>query len=373
MDRSSFPNKQQDKSSYNIEKKEDLKPEAAANRTQQSSSVNTSKNTVDSSYINSCMEDICINKNSLLSFKRMIEKLYSKDDVDFYVRCEGFIEEVNNSVKRGKFTNTSIKNLEYLGGEIYLTKETIETIVKHHNNQFAEEELRRQQKEEKERKQKEEERKRKQAEEERRRQEEEAERRKQAEEAAEQKKQAEEAEQKKQAEEAEQKRQAEERQKNISRNYIIGIALTISTSLIAISMSGWAIVISFATLIGAYVLLGFWYNFHDKANSKKIYLPIIVGIIFSILTSLITISMNGWAIVMSFVATIGAYVLLCFWHKFYDDANSKKTYLPILVGIIFYILFAYIFFSNHSWWSLFSILLAIVVGFISTFIYELID
>ena len=164
MDRSSFPNKPQDKLSFNHET-ENSEPHYS--NSNEDLYASTSVNQVDSSYINSCMEDVCINGSSLVAYKKQIEKLYQ--DVDFYTKCEIFLEEVNNSIRAKKFTNTSVKNLNYLGEEIYLTTDNINKIIQHHKDKIEKDELIRLQIEEAEQKKIEEERiRREEAEEEQR-------------------------------------------------------------------------------------------------------------------------------------------------------------------------------------------------------------
>jgi uncharacterized membrane protein len=285
MDRSSFPNKQQDKSSYNHENKEDLKHSYSGG---QSSTSSNSANQIDADYINSCMEDLCINGGSLVAYKKQIEKLYPTD-ADFYTKCESFLEQVNNSVKVKKFTNTSVRNLEYLGSEIYLTVDTIRNIVEYYQTKFEEEVQLQQQREKEER-----ERIAKEEEERRRRI----------------------------AQEEEEKRKGEERAKKgidtVNYRYIAGTAITMLISLICIGLSGWCIFISCVTIIGSAIIISLWYKFVEKNSIIPKYFK---GIIWT-------------------------------------------------AGIVFPILFVVVFFTSHSWWSLFSILLIGAYGLIVQWIYD---
>jgi hypothetical protein len=63
MDRSRFPNKQQDKSSGVRD---------------QSPSIPTKG--VDTSYINGCVEKVCLNGGSSVAYKKQIEKLYPRKE-----------------------------------------------------------------------------------------------------------------------------------------------------------------------------------------------------------------------------------------------------------------------------------------------------
>jgi hypothetical protein len=260
MDRSSFPNKQQDKSFCNYEKEEDLKPQTGGQK--QSPMVISAGQTnadTDASYINSCMEDVCINGGSLVTYKKQIEKLYPHDK-DFYAKCKLFLDEVNSSIKIKKWTNTSIKNLEYLGEEILLAPEMINLIVKYYQDLFEFEEEEKQKEEEEKRKKKE---------------------------TAIKKKE-------------EDTRLERERIDRINRNYSIGTALVTLISLIAIAYNGWAIFISFATAIGASFVLTFWYKFIENNATAPKYMKIIiwiVGVISFILFFIIFfISHNWWSL-----------------------------------------------------------------------------
>ena len=117
MDRTNFPGviSQPDKSSF---------------------SASGSNNT---EYVNDCMKEVCINGASLNTYKKMIDKTYG-EGTGFYQKCENFVGEVKASVERKKFSSTSIKNLEYLGKDIYLNGSTITSITEHYVNQFRKEE-----------------------------------------------------------------------------------------------------------------------------------------------------------------------------------------------------------------------------------------
>jgi uncharacterized membrane protein len=282
MDRSSFPNKQQDKSSFSNEKKEDsyekkedisaFNSSGNANSSQTPSSANR-----NADYINDCIIDVCINGSSLVAYKKQIAKLYP--GADLYTKIESFLEEVNNSERAKKFTNTSVKNLRYLGEEIYLTPDTVSKIVNHYNNLFS-----------KEKKQKEEAIRRKQQEEK------EKQRKQQEEEKEKQRKQQEE-------EEEKQRKQQEEEEKKINkinkfnRNYLIGSTTAAIISLAAIAASGWWIFISFVTSIGTAILLTFWYAFIDNNPKAKQYIKhiiLVAGILLFILFFIVFFYNHKW-------------------------------------------------------------------------------
>ena len=77
-------------------------------------------------YINDCIKEVCLNGDSLTKYKRMIEKQYS---AEFYQKCSNFVKELKRSAKRGKFTQTSLTNLQYLANEIGVSSSTIDELV----------------------------------------------------------------------------------------------------------------------------------------------------------------------------------------------------------------------------------------------------
>jgi hypothetical protein len=105
---------------------------------------------------------------------------------------------------------------------------------------------------------------------------------------------------------------------------------------------------------------------NEEEKSRRINRNFAIGISMAVLVSWIAIAGSGWTI--SFVAAIGVFVLLGFWHKFNDDNHKvAPQYIKGIIwaiGIIFFVLFFIIFFSFHSWWSLFSILLLPLAFFI---------
>ena len=95
------------------------------------------KNTVDvnATYINDCIKVVCLEGDSLTKYKRMIEKQYG---AEFYQKCGSFVKEMKLSVRRKKFTQTSITNLKYLANEIYVTTDTVDTLVNYYTKTFSE-------------------------------------------------------------------------------------------------------------------------------------------------------------------------------------------------------------------------------------------
>ena len=86
----------------------------------------TGRSIDNATYINDCIKEVCLNGDSLTKYKRMIEKQY---DAEFYQKCSNFVKEVKRSAKRGKFTTTSLTNLQYLANEIGISQATIDELV----------------------------------------------------------------------------------------------------------------------------------------------------------------------------------------------------------------------------------------------------
>lgn len=96
---------------------------------------NTESNIGDATYINDCVKEVCLNGDSLTKYKRMIEKQYG---AEFYQKCSNFVKEVKRSAKRGKFTQTSLTNLQYLANEIGVSSATIGELVKKYTQNGSE-------------------------------------------------------------------------------------------------------------------------------------------------------------------------------------------------------------------------------------------
>lgn len=88
-------------------------------------------------YISNCIKEVCVNGDSLSKYKNIIEKKYG---IEYYQKCEGFVEEMNRSVDKRKFTNTSVTNLHYLAGQLCVSNGTVDTIMEHFTDAFEEEE-----------------------------------------------------------------------------------------------------------------------------------------------------------------------------------------------------------------------------------------
>lgn len=88
--------------------------------------LNHSSPQEDDKYINECIKEVCLKGDSITKYKRMLEKKYG---VEVYEKCKKFIQEVRRAKSRGRFTNTSKTNLEYIAKEIYVSSGTIETII----------------------------------------------------------------------------------------------------------------------------------------------------------------------------------------------------------------------------------------------------
>ena len=96
---------------------------------------NTESSIGDATYINDCVKEVCLNGDSLTKYKRMIEKQYG---AEFYQKCSSFVKEVKRSAKRGKFTQTSLTNLQYLANEIGVSSATIDELVNYFTQNVSE-------------------------------------------------------------------------------------------------------------------------------------------------------------------------------------------------------------------------------------------
>ncbi len=97
---------------------------------------NTDTIDVNATYINDCIKEVCLNGDSLTKYKRMIEKQYG---AEFYQKCSNFVKGIRLSVKRKKFTQTSLTNLRYLANEINIRPDTIDAIVNYYTKTFIDE------------------------------------------------------------------------------------------------------------------------------------------------------------------------------------------------------------------------------------------
>ena len=113
---------------------------SATTPTQDASMMGESQSAEDE-YISECIKEVCIKGDSLSKYQKIIEKKYG---IEYYQKCEGFVEEVKRSADKKKFTNTSVTNLHYLARQIGVSDATVDAIVKHYTDKFEEEERQRQ-------------------------------------------------------------------------------------------------------------------------------------------------------------------------------------------------------------------------------------
>lgn len=115
---------------------------SVANPTKDASMMSGSQShAAEDEYISECIKEVCINGDSLSKYQRLIEK---KHGAEFYQQCEGFVEEVQRSVGKKKFTNTSVANLHYLARQIGVSEAIVDAVVEHYTDKFEEEERLRQ-------------------------------------------------------------------------------------------------------------------------------------------------------------------------------------------------------------------------------------
>ncbi len=124
-------------------------------------------------YANELIKEVCLKEESLSKYQKQIEK---KMGADFYKKCDNFVTAVKESVKKKKFSNASILNLQYLAQEINIPIETVEIVTKHYTKKFNQEKKEKEEEEAALRKREEEERQRQEEAWRRKREEEERER-----------------------------------------------------------------------------------------------------------------------------------------------------------------------------------------------------
>ena len=81
----------------------------------------------DTSFLDELTIEVCLHGDQLDKYERIVVKKYGSDT---YAHLARFVEEVSRSVQKGRFTNTSIANLGYLGKSVGLNDSTIEEVVK---------------------------------------------------------------------------------------------------------------------------------------------------------------------------------------------------------------------------------------------------
>ena len=102
-------------------------------------SIIKNTDTIDTNvtFINDCIKEVCLKGDSLVKYKRLIEKQYGSDS---YQKCINFVKEVRLVINRKKFTQTSIANLNYLANEINVTSATVEALIDYYTKKFANDE-----------------------------------------------------------------------------------------------------------------------------------------------------------------------------------------------------------------------------------------
>lgn len=85
-------------------------------------------------YLNNLAEAVCINGDALEKYEKVITKQYGEE---VYNNMKLFVEEVQEYVKRKRFTNTSKVNLGYLGKNAGLSDGVIENIIMHYEHKFS--------------------------------------------------------------------------------------------------------------------------------------------------------------------------------------------------------------------------------------------
>ena len=86
-------------------------------------------------YLNELAIAVCVKGEQLEKYEKIIIKRFGKD---LYVNMQQFAEELKHSVERGRFTNTSKINLDYLGKKAGISEETITRITAHYEGGLKE-------------------------------------------------------------------------------------------------------------------------------------------------------------------------------------------------------------------------------------------
>lgn len=86
-------------------------------------------------YLNDLAVAVCIKGERLEKYEKMAIKRCGNEA---YANMKLFVEEVQRSVERGKFTNTSKVNLSYLGKNAGLSESVVIKITKYFEDEFAE-------------------------------------------------------------------------------------------------------------------------------------------------------------------------------------------------------------------------------------------
>lgn len=85
-------------------------------------------------YLNDLAIAVCINGERLEKYEKLAIKLCG---VKAFANMKLFVEEVQHSVEREKFTNTSRVNLGYLGKNAGVSEDTLAKIIKHHEDSLG--------------------------------------------------------------------------------------------------------------------------------------------------------------------------------------------------------------------------------------------
>ena len=80
-------------------------------------------------YLNELAIAVCINGDRLEKYEKLVTVKFGEE---VYANTKSFVDELQRSIERKKFTNTSKVNLSYLGKNAGLSEQTIEKIVEYH-------------------------------------------------------------------------------------------------------------------------------------------------------------------------------------------------------------------------------------------------
>lgn len=80
----------------------------------------------DTAYLDDLAEAVCINGDKLEKYEKLVTVKFSEET---YANIKLFVDELQRSIVRQKFTNTSKVNLCYLGKNVGLSEQTIDKIV----------------------------------------------------------------------------------------------------------------------------------------------------------------------------------------------------------------------------------------------------
>ena len=85
-------------------------------------------------YLNDLAIAVCINGDRLEKYEKMVTKRCGDKA---FANMKRFVEEVQHSAEREKFTNTSRVNLSYLGKNAGVSEDTLAKIIKHYEDSFG--------------------------------------------------------------------------------------------------------------------------------------------------------------------------------------------------------------------------------------------